>query len=72
MDTIPFEITALLGTVDIPMKAYIGLQIGDILVLDQKIEDGLQVRVGEQTHYLVTAGLYETHKAILIDERIYP
>ena len=72
LDEIQFEMTTLLGRAEIPMRAYLGLQIGDILVLDQTIEEGLAVRVGEEERYRVSAGLLETHKAIRIDERVHP
>jgi flagellar motor switch protein FliM len=72
LDTIRFEVTVLLGKTTIPLKAYMGLQVGDVLILDQSIEKGLVTRVGSEKRYLATAGLFETHKAITIDERIYP
>lgn len=71
IDDLPFEVTAVLGKAELPLAAYLGLHVGDILVLDQPIEQGLAVRVGEKERYLATAGLFETYKAITIDERIY-
>jgi flagellar motor switch protein FliM len=71
IDDIQFEVSALLGKALIPVTAYFDLQVGDILVLDQPIEQGLVVRVGIQERYLATAGLFEIHKAIKIDERIH-
>lgn len=72
VDEIPFEVTVLLGKTSIPVKAYLGLQVGDVLILDQNTEQGLIARVGTAERYFVTAGLIETHKAIIIDERILP
>lgn len=72
IDDLLLEVTAVLGKAEIPLAAYLGLHVGDILVLDQPIEQGLVVCVGKKERYLATAGLFETHKAITIDERIYP
>jgi flagellar motor switch protein FliM len=71
LEEIIFEVFVFLGKTSIPMRAYTGLQVGDILVLDQNIEKGLVTQVGSMEYFLATAGLFETHKAITIDERIH-
>ena len=71
LDDIPFEVAALLGKSTISLTDYLGLQVGDILILDQPIEKRLILRAGEQELYQATAGLFETHKAVTLDERIY-
>lgn len=71
IDDIPFSVSVLLGKAEIPLTAYAGLQVGDIIILDQEVSEGLVVRVGSTERYRATAGLYETHKAITIDGRIH-
>jgi flagellar motor switch protein FliM len=70
-EKIPFEVTAFLGKTALSLSDYLGLQIGDILVLDQPIEKGLVTCISQSECFLATAGLFETHKAIIIDERIH-
>lgn len=71
IEEIPFEITALLGTTSLPQVVYMGLQLGDILVLDQTVDQRLVVRIGRQERYQATGGLFLTHKAVTLDERIH-
>lgn len=71
IEEIPFEVTALLGTASLPQVAYMGLHLGDILVLDQTVDQRLVVRIGKQERYQATAGLFITHKAVTLDERIH-
>lgn len=68
---IPFQVTALLGKTSLPLTSYLELQIGDILVLNQPIDQGLVVLVGKQERFRATAGLYLNHKAITLDEPIH-
>ena len=72
IEEISFEITALLGKSTLSWGGYLSLQVGDVLVLDQPIEKGLTARIGSEERFLATAGLFETHKAIVIDERLHP
>jgi flagellar motor switch protein FliM len=72
IENIPFDVTVLLGKATLPLIAYLGLQIGDIVVLEQSAEKGLVTRVGSTERYLASAGLFETHKAIIIDGHILP
>ncbi len=68
---LPFEVAALIGRTEIPMRAYLGLQVGDIVLLEQKIEEPLSIQVGGETRYLGRPGLSETRKAVTIHERIH-
>jgi flagellar motor switch protein FliM len=72
IEQIPFEIRVILGTTSLSLTTYQELQIGDILMLDQPVDQRLVVRVGQQERYQGTAGLLGIHKAVLLDERIYP
>lgn len=66
-----FDVTALIGKVEIPMAAYLGLQVGDILLLDRKVGEPFMIEVGEDARFSGHPGLSETRKAVKIDERIH-
>lgn len=72
INKISFEVTALLGQTTLQSSSYFGLQVGDVIVLDQSIEKGVTVRIGFTECYAATIGLFGNHKAIVIDERIHP
>ncbi len=64
---IPLELTPLLGKATLDASDYHSLQVGDVIVLDQKADEPLDVKVGEKLEFKATAGLYHNHKAIKID-----
>lgn len=68
LEALQFEVTVFLGRTELP--AHARLLVGDILVLDQPIEAGLEVWAGEKKCFTATPGLEATHKAMRIDERI--
>lgn len=70
IETIPFEVTALLGCTELPMEAYLELQTGDMIVLDQDIPSPISVFIGEKEAFEGSIGLVETHKAIKITKKI--
>jgi flagellar motor switch protein FliM len=72
IENLPFEVTAVIGTAELPMTAYLGLQTGDILLLDQAVGDPFKIFVGEEVYFKGHPGLSETRKAVKINERIYP
>lgn len=65
-----FDVAALAGKAEIPLSVYPELQVGDIVLLDQKVEEGFSIRVGDEIRYRGHPGLCETRKAIRIDERV--
>ncbi len=68
---LPFEVAALIGRAEIPMKAYLGLQVGDIVLIEQKVEEPLTIQVNGEARYRGRPGLSETRKAVTIHERIH-
>ncbi len=72
IEELPFNVTAKIGKAEIPMSAYLGLQVGDILLLDQKVGEPFTIEVGEKACFSAHPGLSETRKAVKIDERIHP
>lgn len=64
---ISLEITPLLGKAELHAEDYHNLQVGDIIVLEQKAEEPLEILVGDDLILKATPGLYHNHKAIQID-----
>ncbi len=71
LNQILFDVSVILGSADFSHQAYQALQIGDILILKETVEEPLLAKVGSTDYFFATAGLYETHKAVVIDERIH-
>ena len=72
IDDLPFEICALVGKAHLPMGAYLALQVGDILLLEQQVGEPFVIKGGETPLFTGTPGLSETRKAVRLDERIHP
>ncbi len=72
INSIPIPVTAVLGKKILSKSDYLELQIGDIIVLDQPIQERVEIRFGEQSRFLGTLGLFNSHKAVVLDECIYP
>lgn len=72
VEDLPFNVRTILGRANLPMKAYLGLQVGDILLLDHKAGDPLTLKVAETEAFTATPGLFETRKAVKIHERLHP
>jgi flagellar motor switch protein FliM len=66
VDEIPFEIRVILGELQIPLESYSELQLGDILILNQKINEPLPIRVNEESLFLGHPGIFEKWKGIKI------
>jgi flagellar motor switch protein FliM len=72
IDQIPFTLSVILGKTTLSMKNYLELQVGDILVLDQKVQEKLTVCIGDEERSYATPGLFEKHKAVTLDGSIHP
>ena len=68
MDEIPFQVRAILGGVTLSKEDFTSLQRGDILLLEQRLEDPLRVEIGMGSSFLGYAGVYEGQKAIKIEK----
>ncbi|MCC5832305.1 MAG: FliM/FliN family flagellar motor switch protein [Chlamydiales bacterium] len=71
IEELSFDVKALIGKIEIPVSTYLGLQVGDILLLDQRIEEPFMIEAGEELCFSGRPGLSATRKAVRIDERIY-
>jgi len=60
------QMTALLGSTTIHLHEFMGLEIGDVLVLEQKTKEPLIVKVANRPKYLAFPGVVEKQCAIKI------
>lgn len=61
-------LSAVLGKSQITVNDFINLQVGDIIKLDTKINDEVEVLVGNISKFKAKAGLYEKNNAVMITE----
>lgn len=67
-EEISFAVHVLVGRAELPMLGYCDLQIGDILLLDQKVGSPFSMVVGEEERFRGYPGLKAAHKAVKIYE----
>lgn len=68
LSSVPVELDALLGTTTLPMVELLSLQEGDVLSLQQRVHEPIQVRIAGAVKFLGTPGLIGKTKGILIHE----
>ena len=61
-----------MGTADINIKEFLNLQKGDLIRLNEGINDPLKISVNENLKFLGSPGTSGTHKAIEINSIITP
>ena len=66
------NLIASLGTADINIKEFINLQKGDLIRLNENINDPLKISVNENLKFLASPGTSGIHKAIEINKIISP
>jgi flagellar motor switch protein FliM len=66
IESTELAIKAYLGSTTVTMKELVDFQIGDVVILDQKIRNLLRVDVGEKNLFWGRAGLIGTNRAIRI------
>ena len=68
MKTIPIELNVILGTSRLSLKEIMDLRMGDVIQLDQTIEEKAIVKSDSETWFLGTLGKYKNHRAIRVDK----
>lgn len=66
----PARVTVRLGTIELTAQELRGLQPGDVLVLDQKVDLPLSVTVAEECAFLGWPGKIGTRQAVQIDSLV--
>ncbi|MEZ5315700.1 MAG: FliM/FliN family flagellar motor C-terminal domain-containing protein [Chlamydiales bacterium] len=65
------DLLVIIGKCEMPIENYLALRKGDILLIDQRVEDSLIVKVSDESFFKGRPGLSETQKAVRINERIH-
>lgn len=60
-------IRAIFGQTTITVKDFVNIQKGDIIKLDQKLDDDLKILVGDIKKFKAKPGIHDGHNAIKID-----
>lgn len=66
VSNLTFDCKVILGKADLPAACYHGLQLGDIVLLDQKASNPLSIIIGEERQFEGSPGLDGIHKAVKI------
>jgi len=72
LERVPLTLTALVGTVELPVRSLLALRPGDIVRLDQPADKPVQIRVGGRPALLGRMGLSGRRKAVQILKRVDP
>ena len=71
LNTAKVEVTAELGRSEMSVRKFLDLQVGDIVSLEQEVDDALAVTVEGITKYRGYQGSYKGHQALKISELVY-
>lgn len=66
VERVPVTLTALLGSADLTVRDLVGLQVGDVLVLDAVVSDEVSVAVEDEVKYLAWPGLLRNRRAVKV------
>jgi flagellar motor switch protein FliM len=70
LGSVEVQLDALLGTTSLPMVELLSIQEGDVLSLNHRVHDPIEVRVAGKTKFTATPGLIGRSKGILINEEM--
>ncbi|MFD0959489.1 flagellar motor switch protein FliM [Paenibacillus chungangensis] len=61
-------IIAELGETSITINEFLGLTVGDVLILDKPVEEGLKIKVGDKLKFIGSPGSVKDKLAIQVDQ----
>lgn len=64
------NVETLLGDTSIPVKSFLDLQVGDVIQLDKKAGDSLEMYIEGMLHYKVLPGTFNKKRAVQVVEII--
>lgn len=70
MSDVKMDISAVLGSCNVKVSDLLKIEDGDILILNQKVNEDIYATVGESKVYKCRAGLLGAHKGIIINDCI--
>lgn len=71
LNTAKVEVTAELGRSEMSVRKFLDLRVGDIVSLEQEVDDALAVTVEGIVKYKGYQGSYKGHQALKISELVY-
>lgn len=70
LSTTDLEVKAVLGTINLDLYEVLTIQVNDVIPLDKKISENIEVRVGDRLWCDGKVGTYNNKKAIMIENFI--
>lgn len=67
---VPLTLTTVLGNTSISVKSFLDLQMGDVIQLNRKVSDPLDVLVEDKVHYRALPGTFNKKMAVQVAEII--
>ncbi|MEM7516504.1 MAG: FliM/FliN family flagellar motor switch protein, partial [Planctomycetota bacterium] len=71
LDEVPLQVSAVLGTIEIPLQSLLGLEVGDVIPLDTRAGASLELLLGEEDPQLLAKarlGKSEGRVAVQIEQ----
>jgi flagellar motor switch protein FliM len=72
LDSVPVRVVAELGTAQARLSDVLAWKPGDILHLDQYVDDPISLSVEKAVRFKGRPGVYRSSRAVRIDERVFP
>lgn len=72
LDSVPVRVVAELGTAQARLSDVLTWKPGDILHLDQYVDDPISLSVEKAVRFKGRPGVYRSSRAVRIDERVFP
>ncbi|MGN0678268.1 MAG: flagellar motor switch protein FliM [Oscillospiraceae bacterium] len=70
LSTTDLEVKAILGTINLDLYEVLTLQVNDVIPLDKKISENIEVKIGDKLWCNGKVGTYNNKKAIMIENFI--
>lgn len=70
LSTTDLEVKAILGTINLDLYEVLTLQVNDVIPLDKKISENIEVKIGDRPWCNGKVGTYNNKKAIMIENFI--
>ncbi|MEC4682262.1 MAG: flagellar motor switch protein FliM [Nitrospirota bacterium] len=72
LDAVPLKVVAELGTTTARLSEVLAWKVGDVLLLDQYIDDPIRLTVEKALRFRGRPGVYRSSRAVRIEERVFP
>lgn len=66
IQSVPLDMTTVLGSTNIPIRGFLDLQIGDVIQLDKAVGSPIETYVEDRMHFKVLPGTFNRKKAVQV------